>query len=105
MFSFYKIYQVEKDGIAHAPAQDETRNCGLVPSPVPGSKDSSQYEFSKGSHEVDGPVESKEVEPLKPESLGGLLVLGELALNQGALGAGLKGNNKIFLIANFALFL
>ena len=79
-----------EEGVAHAAAEHAAGNVGLVPGPVPGCEDSGKNELSEGGHKVDSPVEREQVEPLKPESLGGLFVLGELAFDGAGAGARLK---------------
>ena len=77
-------------GIDHTSSENTTGHRRLIPSPIPGGENSGQDEFSEGRHEVHGPVEREQVEPLKPKSFGRFFVLCELALNVWTVCAGLK---------------
>ena len=86
---------MEEKSIAHGSSQNKTGNRGLIPGPVPCGKDPSQNQFSKSCDKIDGPIESKQVEPLKPKSLRGFHVLGELALDYRTVGAGLQQKQNV----------
>lgn len=80
---------MKEDRVAHTLAEHAARYTGFVPRPVPGGKHSGQNELAKGCDKVESPVQREQVEPLEPECFGGLLVLGELALD-GTVNASLK---------------
>jgi hypothetical protein len=61
---------------------------------LPGGEDSGQHELPEGCDEVHGPVEGEEVEPLQPEALRRLLVLGELAMHGRTVEAGLENKRS-----------